>query len=223
MFERIVVFWKGNDIVHLFGGFLRFGAQDKGPDQQHCQQPRGEPGEIQPHVLELGAPVCEDLDGLIDGGHKEPAAEQVHHRVETHLSEQGKQAGGQPAQAGEFREVGGFPHQVEQRFLIGDEGLQEPRQQVEHVQAQIPGLGLARQGVAPNETQVAQQEQDQDEGGGFAFRGHGRPSLISILRLLYHRSKGKGREFSEKNLTNGMGGPFQGGRPFVYSWYFTKH
>ena len=57
MFERIVAFWKGYDIVHLFGGFLRFGAQDKGPDQQHCQQPRGEPGEIQPHVLELGAPA----------------------------------------------------------------------------------------------------------------------------------------------------------------------
>ena len=57
MFERIVAFWKGNDIVHLFGGFLRFGAQDKGPDQQHCQQPRGEPSEIQPHVLELGAPA----------------------------------------------------------------------------------------------------------------------------------------------------------------------
>ena len=45
MFERIVAFWKGNDIVHLFGGFLRFGAQDKGPDQQHRQQPRREPGE----------------------------------------------------------------------------------------------------------------------------------------------------------------------------------
>ena len=77
MFERIVAFWKGYDIVHLFGGFLRFGAQDKGPDQQHCQQPRGEPGEIQPHVLELGAPARKDLDGFIDGSHKEASRPHV--------------------------------------------------------------------------------------------------------------------------------------------------
>ena len=158
MFERIVVFWKGNDIVHLFGGFLRFGAQDKGPDQQHCQQPRGEPGEIQPHVLELGAPARKDLDGFIDGSHKKASRPHVEKGVQLHGPCRGQQPAGQPAQAGEFGKVGHLSHKVNQLFLVGEQVPDESGQKAQHPHAEVVGVGTAHQGVPPDKGQVAHQQ-----------------------------------------------------------------
>lgn len=158
MFERIVAFWKGYDIVHLFGGFLRFGAQDKGPDQQHCQQPRREPGEIQPHVLELGAPARKDLDGFIDGSRKKASRPHVEEGVQLHAPGRGQQPAGQPAQAGKFGKVGHLPHNVHQLFLVWEQVPDKSGQKAQHPHAEVVGVGTAHQGVPPDKGQVAHQQ-----------------------------------------------------------------
>lgn len=74
--------------------------------------------------------------------------------------EYSKQSGGKTSQAGELCEVGSLTHQVEQACLPWDKGLEEPWQDVKYVQAQIMGICPAHQGIPPDESQVAKQENE---------------------------------------------------------------
>ena len=94
------------------------------------------PGEVQPHVLELGAPVGEDLDGLVDGRHKEAPAQQVQQGMGLPLAQQQEQAGGQASQAEKLCKVGELSQDVPQLFPVGEQVFDKRGKQGQHVEAQ---------------------------------------------------------------------------------------
>ena len=119
----------------------------------------------------------EDLDGLVHGGHQEPAGQQVEHRVGLHLPEHRQQAGGQAAQAGKLGKVGRFPKKVDQLVGVGDQLMEEFRQQLHHVKTQAAGIVLAQQGIPPDKAQVADDQYPQYRPGGFSLLCQENPFL----------------------------------------------
>lgn len=165
---------EGDDVFRAGGrGFpFRFPAGN-GPHHQHQNKPRGEPGEVQPHVLQLGAPSCEDLDGLINGRHKKSPRPQMEKGVELHLSNRGQQPAGQPAQAGKLRKVGQLPCDMYQLFLVRKQIPNKAGQKGQNPHAYVVGGALAHQGVPPDKAQIAQQQHRENGRGCFSFCGHG--------------------------------------------------